>query len=248
MTLGWIYALRDRGIERGIKIGRDRNRLERYHIAQCYTPRGIDVVGLWAVGAGGRHPTLAAAERQARAGLRPVHGLCVGEEWCDIDAAGALAHATERLGIEPVTAAPDLKPRATYDDFRNPKHVDQHPARQLLWVFQENGTGILKVQRNNMWMTNLDRPRTYSVLGFRLVACFGFGTAEHYGDLNRRTDQLWRAIVTELGNGVEAPQVGWLAPEVTLPQVSAMIEASGMSRIDLAAGKPAGLKAHDYHH
>lgn len=95
-------------------------------------------------------------------------------------------------------------------------------------------------------MANLDRPRTYSVLGFRLVACFGFGTAENYGDLNRRTDQLWRAIVTELGSGEEAPQVGWLVPEVTLPQVPAMIEASGMSRIDLIAGKPAGLKAHDY--
>jgi len=43
MQLGWIYAFRDRGFERGIKIGQDKNHPDRYRCAQCYTPRGIDL-------------------------------------------------------------------------------------------------------------------------------------------------------------------------------------------------------------
>ena len=39
---GLIYAFKDRGFDRGIKIGRDRNRLARYEIAHCYSPQGID--------------------------------------------------------------------------------------------------------------------------------------------------------------------------------------------------------------
>ena len=47
--VGYIYALKDRGFDRGIKIGRDSNFPTRFQRAQCYSPRGIDLVAAWRI-------------------------------------------------------------------------------------------------------------------------------------------------------------------------------------------------------
>ena len=248
MTFGWIYALRDRGLDRGVKIGRDKNKLHRVNTAQCYTPRGIDVIAFWQIPAGGRFASLADAERVARAGLTRMPGPCAGVEWCDIPVQEAVPEVSKRLGLPPEILNQPLGPRATYDDFRNPKRVALHKERQLLWVYQEAGTGILKVQRNNMWMTNLDRPRTYSALGFSVVDCYGMDVTEDYLQDNLAIHTLWESLVTRFGHGIDWPHVGWLRPEVSRDDIRGAALLAGLKTIDWRQGKPAGLREHDYRH
>lgn len=58
---------------------------------------------------------------------------------------GALIPATTKSG--PMTGLQSII-TATYDDFRDPKHLrSTERYRQLLWVYRENKTDLIKVQR-----------------------------------------------------------------------------------------------------
>src|ERR1700759_3983940 len=116
MPLGWIYAFADRGFARGIKIGRDKNHPDRFRRAQCYTPRGIDLVASWRVHDG--FGTLARAEMAARGAMPLVSGENCGAEWCDVNPQEAVDRVSRNLRFAPECHAGNPSITTTYDDFR----------------------------------------------------------------------------------------------------------------------------------
>lgn len=249
---GWIYAFKDRGFDRGIKIGRDRNRTDRYEIAQCYSPRGIELVALWRVDApkfGRNDSTFSSIETRARSRLSPLETFDGGAEWVDATADEAIDGVSGALGMNPEATWVKHIPTSTYDDFRSPKVIAKATKyRQLLWAFRENQTGRIKLQRSDMWNCPLRERRTYSLLGFPAVACWGFVEPELHVAGNSRIHDVWRRAVEDLGNGDDDLRVGWLNEGVDLGVIEERIRGAGLKRIDITdiRRKPAGLRPDDY--
>jgi hypothetical protein len=241
MTLGWIYALRDRGYEVGTKIGRDKNHPDRFRRAQCYTPRGIDLEAVWRVER--KFDSLAQAEVVARRGLPLISGSNSGAEWCAVTATEAIGRVSANLGIEPEACGGNPRITTTYDDFRDPKQLGRETHRQILWIYRENGTGMLKVQRTCSWAVPQEPVKTYSLLGFRPVACFGL-----FGDLdmregNRRIHELWVEIVSRYGYGVDHLQVGWLQPRADVEELRRLTVGRGLVELTDWRHCPAGVRS-----
>lgn len=230
MSLGVIYAFKDRGFDRGIKIGRDANPPHRFRIAQCYTPRGIDLVATWSIECDFRD--LAEAERIARAGLPTVANPNGGAEWCDLDAAEAVNRVSANLRLHPDAQAGNPSINTTYDDFRDPKTLrgtEKH--RQILWLYRENRTNILKVQRTASWKVPQEPVKTYSLLGFRPIAAFNAPRTVPLSTGNALVHKAWEQLVSHYGGGVKHLHVGWLEPEAAAAAVIRDIEACGLSQI-----------------
>lgn len=249
---GWIYAFKDRGFNRGIKIGRDRNRTDRYEIAQCYSPRGIELVALWHVDApkqGRKDGTFSSIETRARSRLSRLETSDGGAEWVNSTADEAIDGVSGALGTKPEATWVRHVPTSTYDDFRSPKVIAKATKyRQLLWAFRENKTGRIKLQRSDMWNCPLRERRTYSLLGFPAVACWGFEDPDLRIAGNPRIHDVWKRAVEDLGCGADDLRVGWLNDGVELEEVEARTKDAGLARIDISdiRRKPTGLRPDDY--
>lgn len=226
MSLGFIYAFRDRGYDKGIKVGRDKNHPDRFRRAQCYTPRGIDVAAVWRID--GTFASLAQAEATARQGLPLISGLNSGAEWCAVTAAGAIERVSSNLGNDPEPRAGNPSITATYDDFRDPKQLGRETNRQILWIYRENVTSQLKVQRTCSWRVPQEPVKTYSLLGFRPVACFGLFAERDVRVGNRRIHELWVDLVNAHGYGVDHIHVGWLRPHTKIEDLYRAAVAAGL--------------------
>lgn len=241
MQIGWVYAFCDRGFDRGVKIGRDKNHPDRFKRAQCYTPRGIDLVAVWPID--DRFSSLAEAESLARQGLPNVSGSNNGAEWCDATPAEAIATVTENLGVDPERTSRNPAINATYDDFRDPKKLGRETHRQIIWVYVENVTSILKVQRTSSWKVPQEPVKTYSLLGFRPVTCFGnFGEPDLRRG-NSHIHNLWVNLVNTLGHGVDHLQVGWLRPEAQLNEIRQKARAHGLAEMTDWSVCPSGVRS-----
>lgn len=249
---GWIYAFKDVGFDRGIKIGRDRNRTDRFKIAQCYSPRGIELAALWHVEApkNGRGDSIfAAIETKARSRLRRLETADGGDEWVDATADEAIEGVSAALGAKPEATWIMLVAKSTYDDFRSPKRIDEATKyRQLLWGFVENKTGRIKLQRSDMWNCPLRERRTYSLLGFPAVRCWGFEDPALHVAGNPGIHDVWHRAVEDLGFGEKDVRVGWLKEGVRLDQIEERALEAGLAAVDISdyGRKPAGLRPNDY--
>lgn len=249
---GWIYAFKDRGFDRGIKIGRDRNRTSRYEISQCYSPRGIELVALWHVDApkiAGSDSFFSGIETKARSKLKPLHTADGGAEWIDATADDAIDGVSAALGIKPEATWISHQQKKTYDDFRSPKDISKATRyRQLLWAFRENQTGRIKLQRSDMWNCALRERRTYSRLGFPAVKCWGFEDPKLHVAGNGRIHEVWKSAVDEVGYGAEDLRVGWLRDGAEMDEVEARSRKAGLVEIDISRfeRKPAGIRPDDY--
>ncbi len=249
---GWIYAFKDAGFDRGIKIGRDRNRTDRFKISQCYSPRGIDLVALWHVDApksGSDDSVFAAIEVKARSRLRRLETADGGDEWVDATADEAIEGVSAALGAKPEATWIMLVPKTTYCDFRSPKHIEKATKyRQLLWAFVENRTGRIKLQRSDMWNCPLRERRTYSLLGFPAVKCWGFTEKAKHVAGNGEVHAAWLKAVEDLGFGEKDVRVGWLKEGAELGEIEERARKAGMVEIGIEdiARKPEGLRPHDY--
>lgn len=249
---GWIYALKDRGFDRGINIGRDRNRTERFKISQCYSPRGIELVALWHVEApknGRSDAAFAAIEVEARSKLRRLETLDGGDKWVDSTADEAIDGVSAALGIKPEATWVMLIPRATYCDFRSPKLIEGAiKYRQLLWAFIENKTGRIKLQRSDMWNCPLREKRTFSLFGFPAVKCWGFADPKMHIAGNPNIHAVWTSAVEELGFGPDDVRVGWLKEGISLKEIESRAAQAGLVEIDISQfeRKPMGLRPNDY--
>ncbi len=249
---GWIYAFKDVGFDRGIKIGRDRNRTDRFKISQCYSPRGIELVALWHVDAprnGSSDAAFAAIETKARSRLKRLETADGGDEWVDATADEAIDGVSSALGVKPEATWIMLVPRATYCDFRSPKRIEEATKyRQLLWAFVENKTGRIKLQRSDMWNCPLRERRTYSLLGFPAVKCWGFEDPKLHVAGNPRIHDVWVQAVEERGYGEKDVRVGWLKEGVELAEIERRAAIAGMVEIDITdfGRKPEGLRPNDY--
>jgi hypothetical protein len=240
MQLGWIYAFRDRGFDRGVKIGLAKNHRDRFKVAQCYTPRGIDLVALWPIH-DQRFSTLKAAEDKAQERLPNVGGENTGQEWFDVTAQEAVDRVSRNLEVSPESVVGNPRISTTYDDFRHPKRLAQEPDRQILWIYSENVTSILKVQRTSLWKVPREAIKTYSLLGFRPVGAFGNFSEPNVRDGNCQIHDLWIDLVNEHGNGVNHFQVGWLRPEAKLERLKKIALARGLTEITDWSRCPPGL-------
>jgi hypothetical protein len=240
--VGWIYAFKDRGFIRGVKVGRDGKHPSRFKHAQCYTPRGIDLVAIWDVG--NKFTSIAEAEMVARGNLPTISNQNGGAEWLALTAEEAIVKVTSNLGITPEPFSGNPRIISTYDDFRDPKQLKgTEKYRQLLWVYRENKTGLIKVQRTHSWKVPHEPVKTYSILGFKPVACFSpLPNGDIHKD-NRMVHSIWVDLVTEFGHGPEHVQVGWLKPEVRLDMVVNEIKNSQLSEITDWNSRPFGTMA-----
>jgi hypothetical protein len=240
--LGHIYALKDRGFDRGVKVGRDRNHPDRFKIAQCYSPRGLDLVAVWPIKAG--FHSLAKAEQVARDGLPHFVRQNAGVEWRDLDAREGVEQISANLAVAPEQVGRNPKITSTYDDFRDPKHVDKGRYRQGLWVYQENETGLLKVQRTHSWEVPREAKKTYSLLGFRPIALFLHNATGDYRLGNQAIHEVWKRVVCGLGYGVDHIQVGWLKRDVKYAAVRDIVRTDGLVKypgVDWRSA-PVGMK------
>jgi len=240
MSLGWIYAFKDRNYDRGIKIGRDSHHPTRFKHAQCYTPRGIDLVAVWHIAGG--FDSLAQAERTARLGLPLIEGPNSGAEWCNVTATNAVAQVSSNLRLDPKPNVGNPRITSTYDDFRDLKKLGNEIHRQILWLYQENGTSLLKVQRTASWKVPQEPVKTYSLLGFRPVAAFWIVPGGKLQIENRRTDETWISLVQEYGHGVDHIQVGWLRSGATPGVLVRAITAHGLRQIEDLQQCPPGVR------
>lgn len=238
----YIYAVKDRGFERGVKIGRDSHFPNRYRCAQCYSPRGIDLVAAWNMES--RSTSFPQAEREARHELQLVYGRNSGVEWVDLTSEEAIRRVSENLGVDPEIVNENPPITTTYDDFRDPKKLGREKHRQAHWIYQENKTGLLKVQRTSSWKVPLEPIKTFSLLGFKPVAAFLHpGSEMRIG--NRHIQDIWDRLVTEFGHGVDHVQVGWLREGVDLKAIRDRVLSSGLKEVpsDRWGIVPTGLKA-----
>ena len=240
--VGYIYALKDRGFDRGIKIGRDSNFPTRFQRAQCYSPRGIDLVAAWRIDADKKR--LANMETQARTGLPQLYRSNAGVEWRDLTAEEAIQRISGNIGHAPEVVHDNPPVTTTYDDFRDPKRLGREKHRQALWLYRENETGILKAQRTSSWKVPLEPVKTYSLLGFKPVAAFLHPTSDMRGG-NRKIQSLWEQVVRDLGHGTDHLHVGWLRDDIGLDRVRDLILTTGLVEVP---GRdwgtvPPGLKA-----
>lgn len=224
--IGYIYALKDRGFDRGVKIGRDKNHPDRFKRAQCYSPRGLDLVAVWPIEKA--FQSLAEAERTARDGLPSFARQNAGTEWRDLNAEQALEQISVNLAVEPSDVGRNPRVTSTYDDFRDPKHVDKSKHRQALWVYRENQTGHLKVQRTHSWKVPQEAKKTYSLLGFQPIGVFLNGGKKGLHSSNQNVHEAWARVVQDLGYGVDHIQVGWLRSESKYDAVRKLLHASGL--------------------
>ena len=240
--LGYIYALKDSGFDRGVKIGRDKNHPGRLKIAQCYSPRGLDLVAIWPIDKG--FQSLAEAERTARDGLPHFARRNAGIEWRDVNADQALEQISANLAVDPEDVGRNPRITSTYDDFRDPKHVERGRYRQGLWVYRENETGLLKVQRTHSWEIPREAKKTYSILGFQPVAMFLHNEKDGRSAGNQAIHDVWTRVVSELGHGVDHIQVGWLRGEAKYNQVRDLVRAAGLVECPRTSWKcaPVGMK------
>jgi len=228
--VGWIYAFKDRGFEKGVKVGRDEKHPSRYKHAQCYTPRGIDLVAVWNVT--DRFSNLAEAETVARRNLPGISNSNGGVEWLNLTTDEAKAKVSANLGLNPEPHHGNPRITTTYDDFRDPKHLrGKERYRQLLWVYRENKTGIIKVQRTESSKVPQEPVKTYSILGFKPMACFApIPTGNIHKD-NLGVHSIWVNIVDKFGYGTEHIQVGWLKPEIKIELILKEIKRCQMEEI-----------------
>lgn len=223
---GYIYALRDKGYSRGIKIGRDKSPYNRYKHSQCFTPRGIELVARWSIPAelGSLHDL----EKQASKGLIRIENPNSGVEWFDVDRDQVIECVSANLGLrcDLIRSVPPIT--STWDAFRDPKHLtgtEKH--RQFLCVYVENCTNSVKVQRTCDWDVPLEERKTYSLLGFRPVAFMGTFEEKNIKINNERTHQSWLELVTKFGFGEHHLQVGWLKPNVSADVVRDYLVSKG---------------------
>lgn len=250
---GWIYAFKDIGFDRGIKVGRDRNRTDRFKISQCYSPRGIELVALWHVEApksGSSDAAFAAIEAKARSRMRRLDTADGGDEWVDATADEAIDGVSSALGARPEATWVMLAPaKSTYCDFRSPKRIEEATKyRQLLWAFVENQTGRIKLQRSDMWNCPLRERRTYSLLGFPAVRCWGFEDPGLHVAGNGRIHEVWKSAVDEMGYGEQDVRVGWLREGARMEEIESRARKAGLVEIDISdfRKKPEGLRPNDY--
>jgi len=241
MAIGWIYAFRDRGFERGVKIGRDKNHPDRFRRAQCYTPRGIDLVASWRIEKG--FDSLAQAEAFARRGLPMVTGTNCGAEWCALTPKEAIDRVSANLAIEPEPHVGNPRITTTYDDFRDPKALGRETNRQIFWIYRENISSLLKVQRTCSWKVPQEPVKTYSLLGFRPVASFGHFAGRDVKEGNRKIHELWEELVEASGYGVNHIQVGWLNPAASLDELRRAALGRGLTEIADWQRCPPGVRA-----
>ena len=224
--LGYIYAFKDRGYDRGVKVGRDKKHPRRFKIAQCYSPRGVDLVAVWRIGEGLN--SLAEAETIAREGLPRFARQNAGVEWCDLNAQEAVERISANLAAAPEHVGLNPKITSTHDDFRDPKHVEKGRYRQALWVYRENATGHLKVQRTHSWEVPREPKKTYSLLGFQPIGLFLHnGQGDHRAG-NQAIHDVWKRVVSELGYGVDHIQVGWLKSDAKYEAVRDVVRSEGL--------------------
>jgi len=224
--LGYIYALKDRGFDRCVKVGRDKNHPDRFKIAQCYSPRGLDLVAIWPIANGFNN--LPEAEQVARNGLPHFARQNAGVEWRDLSARDAVEKISANLAVTPQEVGRNPKITSTYDDFRDPKHVEKGRYRQALWVYRENETGHLKVQRTHSWKIPREQKKTYSLLGFRPIALFINKKEYNQSSGNQDIQSVWTRVVSELGYGVDHIQVGWLRSDTNYDAVRDIVNAEGL--------------------
>ncbi len=101
----------------------------------------------------------------------------------------------------------------TYDDFRDPKVLrgtEKH--RQLPWLYRENRTDLLKVQRTASWKVPQEPVKTYSLLGFQPIAAFTVQQSAVLSNDNTRAHATWENPVRDHGHGIDHIHVGWLRP------------------------------------
>ncbi|MBK1666699.1 hypothetical protein CKO28_01395 [Rhodovibrio sodomensis] len=234
--MGYVYVFKDKGYDHAVKIGRATDLRERLRRAQGYSPRGIEMVAAWSLR---DEIALHRAEVLARNGLEPVPGENNGEEWRLVSSKQAIPCVSRNLAD--MNPEPVERPviNSGSDDFRHPKTLTgRERYKQALWVYRENETRCLKVQRSSYWNVALERRKTYSLLGFKPIAVFVASDRESMGAANRRIHALSVEIVRRLGYGENHPQVGWLRPCVGEEQVRRFIKSSDLREVPPRQWRP----------
>jgi len=99
-----------------------------------------------------------------------------------------------------------------------------------------------------MWNCPLRECRTYSLLGFPAVKCWGFEDPAMHVAGNGRIHEVWQRAVEDLGYGEKDVRVGWLREGAKMEKIEARARKAGLAEIDITdfGRKPEGLRPNDY--
>ena len=237
----FIYAFRDTGYQRGVKVGRDSSKsgLQRFERSFCYTPRSMEYVARWHIADGG---SLAEAETMARLGLPPLRLANNGHEWINLEPKNLVQAVSTNLGRSPEAEGIRLKSIPSWEDFRNPKMIKPSDKyRQVLWTYEELETGALKTQRMDDWAAPRETRKTYSRNGFKPIFAFSYdGPVSFQG--NRAVQLAWEAAMSEFGPGAGDEFHGWLHAGASTEQLRQFYAARGLKQLRDLIEKPEGVR------
>lgn len=245
--MGWIYAFRDARYDHGIKIGWDGDKRckSRINKAQSYSPVKIICEAVWQIPdeLKTRLGSARKVEGLACKGLLPLSYQNNGREWFDVDITSALERVSANLNLQPQKI--EFASTVNWDDFRSPRDIEKAQFsifKQVLWVYEENLTGRIKVQRIDEWKTPREGVKTYSRNGFKPMRAFTY-TGRTCKTKNLGIVDLWKETMKTFHAPVDNSSYGWLPDNVGLGDVYSFLSGSGYNNLDPPfVSMPEGVK------
>ena len=251
-----IYMVHDSGYDFGVKIGyiADLTGKAAWRAVPSYSPRPMRFDAVWHIPEHHFVPGISTTQSKERL-EKALHRLLggpmnarpefprTGQDWCAAHVGDALEAVSQFIGAKPSIVSPSYS-LPTNDNFRNPhpRHLDRHPRKIVLWIYRELITGRLKVQFVDDWRTPFERARRYSRNGIEELAAFTYpGPATITG--NTAVFEMWRAVVSEFGFGMDDKHYGWLKATAELEDVKARIEKHLRSVPTNPQLRPEGVKS-----
>lgn len=244
MVGNFIYAFRDNGYERGVKIGRGAS--SNLTTAQCFTPRGVAFLGAWEVGLHQKVTVVEAAALKrldSRRFVLPgfsIENTRTGREWFDLTPPEAVELISEALSLSPCPEP--WRVRATpADEYQS---IDRKPGRMMVFVQEECETRRLKVNSVSEWTSPRERQRRYSRNGFGQIAAYTYLDPEVTIDQNFKVVEARLALFRRYACNPKS-SLGWLPEAAAREEVSHFLSGAGLTKISdiiSSAGRPPGVR------
>ncbi|AJF05573.1 hypothetical protein [Geoalkalibacter subterraneus] len=220
--MGWIYAFRDSRYDVGIKLGWEKSKYGNKYItiAHSYSPAEIIYEAAWEIETEVKDRSQSnAIEEKASQNLTNLNFPNNGREWFNIDTKSCIEIVSDNLKLKSVKI--NKLSNNNHDDFRYPKHLDSprmSKHKQVLWVYEENITKRIKLQRIDEWKTPRETRKRYSRNGFKPIAAFTYQSGVNINS-NIKIHRLWETTLTNYKTPIDNSTYGWLPENVSGEEV-----------------------------